>query len=256
MIRQKFQLEENVKKSLTTLVMFVFMLCFYADQVKAADTCGGESSPGNIYACCNPPYPGGNCTWKAWQMMHDLWGYPATNWGNANNWANSARASGLQVVTNIPSVGTIGVSSYGTYGHVAYVTQVNNDGSVLVTEQNCGSNYTQTGVYHSATFFDRGYIYPNLYPGSPYINNIYPATPSHSSSPITLTVYGPTQGTVTAVRVNFPGGGYAILTGSQIWGQAPTQYNLTITFGTAGTWSIQEVIGNGAVSNTYTFTVL
>ena len=56
-------------------------------------------------------------------------------WGNANNWASSARNAGL-VVDRRPEVGAVFQTSAGYYGHVGIVERVNNDGSFYVSEMN------------------------------------------------------------------------------------------------------------------------
>ncbi|HEV7949266.1 MAG TPA: CHAP domain-containing protein, partial [Glaciihabitans sp.] len=63
----------------------------------------------------------------------DLW------WGNANTWGTSAKAKGVRV-DNLPAVGSVAWSNKGTYGHVAWVAAVLDDGKVVVEEYNWGVN--------------------------------------------------------------------------------------------------------------------
>lgn len=77
------------------------------------------------------PYGSGQCTQWAWYNRQDL----PSNLGNANSWANRARAAGFPV-SRKPSAGAIFQTSSGWYGHVGYVEAVNADGSITVTEMN------------------------------------------------------------------------------------------------------------------------
>ena len=60
--------------------------------------------------------------------------------GNADTWAANARKIGFRV-DNTPSVGAVAhfgpnVSGAGSSGHVAYVAQVNGDGTIVIEEYN------------------------------------------------------------------------------------------------------------------------
>ena len=104
------------------------------------------SRDGNPFQLCPGPFPGGgNCVWWAWEQWH-LLGYDLPlNWGNAADWIVDAERTGLPMGTT-PRVGAIavfpradGVWAYGTPGHVAFVTSVNDDGLTFnVTYQNYG----------------------------------------------------------------------------------------------------------------------
>lgn len=58
-------------------------------------------------------------------------------WGDAKNWGNAARQAGYAVDKN-PAVGAVAWWSGGTYGHVAWVREVNG-GTVTIEEYNYGS---------------------------------------------------------------------------------------------------------------------
>ena len=84
----------------------------------------------------------GQCTsFAAWTVESRLgiktysnqWG--GGRFGNAITWDNNARAVGVPVYTT-PKAGDIAVRNSGTYGHVAFVTRVNADGSFEVDEYN------------------------------------------------------------------------------------------------------------------------
>ena len=67
------------------------------------------------------------------------------NWGNAGQWDDTARARGYRVDAT-PAVGAVAQwdpyeGGAGRYGHVAYVSEVRGDGSVVVEEYNFTSAY-------------------------------------------------------------------------------------------------------------------
>lgn len=77
-------------------------------------------------------YTAGQCTWYVFDKTG---GQIGSTWGNANNWASAASSAGY-TVNNSPEAGSILQSSEGSMGHVAYVENVNSDGSVNVSEMN------------------------------------------------------------------------------------------------------------------------
>ncbi|WP_226386025.1 COG3942 and LysM peptidoglycan-binding domain-containing protein [Staphylococcus sp. Marseille-Q1834] len=82
----------------------------------------------------------GNCTYYAFGRRQQLGRSVGSFWGNASNWANSARNAGL-AVDNRPEVGAVFQTSAGYYGHVGVVERVNSDGSFYVSEMNWNGNY-------------------------------------------------------------------------------------------------------------------
>lgn len=76
-------------------------------------------------------YPIGQCTWGVKELAP--W---APNWlGNGGQWAANARAKGFRT-GNEARVGAIACWDDGGYGHVAYVTQVENNNRIQVKEAN------------------------------------------------------------------------------------------------------------------------
>lgn len=57
------------------------------------------------------------------------------NFGNANTWHLAARKAGIRV-DHSPAVGAVAQRTTGQWGHVAYVVEVNDDGSFVVNEYN------------------------------------------------------------------------------------------------------------------------
>ena len=75
-------------------------------------------------------YSYGYCTWHVKNLRSDL----PNNLGNANTWVSRARAQGM-ATGSTPRVGAVAEATTG-YMHVAYVTGVNGDGTVNLSEMN------------------------------------------------------------------------------------------------------------------------
>jgi surface antigen/LysM repeat protein len=92
---------------------------------------GGYSTRvgGDVGSYSNGQFPYGYCTWYVATKRHVYWS------GNAWQWWPNARAAG-RPEGQMPRVGAIMVTWESSYGHVAYVEQVNSDGSWVVSEMN------------------------------------------------------------------------------------------------------------------------
>jgi surface antigen len=92
-------------------------------------------------------YDYGYCTWWVAKLRAAAGNPVPTNLGNASTWAIRARAYGLSVGST-PAVGAAVVTSTRGEGHVAYVTAVNADGSITVSEMNVRHwNVSDTATY-------------------------------------------------------------------------------------------------------------
>lgn len=95
------------------------------------NSCKG-TDPWNYFRC--------NCTsFVAWRITKRLGlkfhnKYKGHAWGNANEWDEAAKKSGVKV-NKTPKVGCIAQSNAGKYGHVAWVTAVGKD-TVTIEEYN------------------------------------------------------------------------------------------------------------------------
>jgi len=74
--------------------------------------------------------------------------------GNANQWDDNARASGIPV-SSTPRVGDVAVSNSGYYGHVMYVEHVYGDGTIYISQYNAGwdGKYSEARVSASGLVF-------------------------------------------------------------------------------------------------------
>lgn len=122
---------------------------------------GYTDSYTNGYPCCATP---GNCTWYCEYRISGNNSFPY--YGDAYMWMYNARYNGTKTYPTggtIPEVGAIMVFDNGwyTYGHVAYVTGINSNGSINVAEQGCNSYCTRTNSYSTTTLrsYLAGYIY-------------------------------------------------------------------------------------------------
>jgi surface antigen len=119
----------------------------------ASHRIGGSTSTGGYPARDDYPYKGqgsgvdpwnfykGQCTsFVAWAVRSRLGidfsnSYKGQHWGNAEHWDQAARAAGIPV-SGTPRAGDVAVRNGGSYGHVAFVTKVNANGSIEVDEYN------------------------------------------------------------------------------------------------------------------------
>lgn len=92
----------------------------------AIDKLNDKSNPNNTY-------PFGQCTWGVKQLAPWIGNY----WGNANQWAISAKSNGFKTGSK-PKVGSVIVWTGGQAGHVAYVVAVKSETEIQVLEANYG----------------------------------------------------------------------------------------------------------------------
>ncbi len=113
----------------------------YSAQAAASYHYTASYASGNKYAY-------GWCTWYAWQWRHDNmpgnYNLPS-NLGNANTWANAARAAGF-AVNRTPAYGAVFQTAAGWAGHVGVVTRVNGDGSVVISDMNGIAGWGRVGT--------------------------------------------------------------------------------------------------------------
>lgn len=80
-------------------------------------------------------YDFGYCTWWVAKLRAQAGNPVPSNLGNASTWAIRAAAMGLPTGTT-PRVGAAVVTKTAGAGHVAYVTAVNGDGTITISEMN------------------------------------------------------------------------------------------------------------------------
>ena len=130
-----------------------------SSQALAVSKCGDQThqascGASNPFPCCSN---GGNCTWWAWEAACRNWHVDVPMRHNAKTWADAAKADPNYKVLDHPVVGSIAVSTYGQWGHVAWVTGVHGN-QIDVTDEKCGDGY---GMHHNtyyASQFAGGFI--------------------------------------------------------------------------------------------------
>lgn len=102
-------------------------------------------------------YDPGYCTWWVAKLRAESGNPIPSNLGNASTWAIRAQGYGLPVGST-PRVGAAVVTSTLGAGHVAYVTAVNANGSITISEMNhLGWNVTDTRTIAGSPYYR--YIY-------------------------------------------------------------------------------------------------
>lgn len=167
-----------MKKS---IVILTAILCFQLSLITiamAVEDCCDYNSPGNPYTC--GVNGGGNCVWWARYRRPEI----TTN-VSASGWYNYARGANL-AIGQTPVKGSIVVWNYFAkyegdekeinYGHVAYVENVKEDGTLDVSEMMYGFSKCVYLKNHPSTYLRGliGYIYPvGNYANYYDLNNVY-----------------------------------------------------------------------------------
>ena len=115
------------------------------------------------YTPSSNSYPWGQCTWGVKVLAPWVGNY----WGNAAQWTASAASAGFRT-GSAPVAGSVIVWNDGGYGHVAYVTDVRDDGMIKILESNYGGSADAAdprGIGNYRGWFhptgNISYIYPN-----------------------------------------------------------------------------------------------
>ncbi|ORX69391.1 CHAP-domain-containing protein [Linderina pennispora] len=83
--------------------------------------------------------------------------YKGKAWGNANEWDDAARSSGV-TVSSTPKVGAVAQTNAGRFGHVAWVAKVDGDNVVVEEYNKGGTEHYGTRTVPKSSF---NYIYLN-----------------------------------------------------------------------------------------------
>lgn len=139
----------------------------YDQEGKPTFYAGGEFEPyNNINYDIGNSYASGNCTQYVYNRITQLGGTIGLTMGNGMDWASTGIAQGYEVAS-VPKAGTAvsfqpGVAGAdGTYGHVAFVEQVKEDGSIEISEMNVlGAGIVSLRTIDSVTASQLNYITP------------------------------------------------------------------------------------------------
>lgn len=143
----------KLKFSTIMIITPLFTSILSSPAIAASNHCGGLTSFGNPFPCCDNNNNGslknpvdGNCTWFVWKQANEVWGYklPTTMYGDAKTWNDKDHAINKpdgHVFSSQPRMNTIAVSENGEDGHVAWVSRVfSHLGKMVIKEQNCNSS--------------------------------------------------------------------------------------------------------------------
>lgn len=159
------------------------------------DDSGMQGSP--YYYSLNPFYQSGyglpNCTCYAWGRRYEITGEaPQTSLGNANGWWDYNQANDIYPSGQEPKIGAIACYDYEPGGHVAIVEQINEDGSVVMSNSGYGS---QTYFYLTTSTAEQNYMQPGYFPaGARFEGFIY--------LPFTITPGGGSGGSTTGAQIH------------------------------------------------------
>jgi surface antigen len=119
------------------------------------------TSAAAIYGAYNG-YDYGFCTWYVANRRAAIGRPVPSNLGNANTWTVLAASMGI-ATGSTPQVGAVAVKHSGAPGHVAFVEQVNDDGSFWISEMN---SYGQVSMGDSSPRGGWGVVDWKLIPAS------------------------------------------------------------------------------------------
>lgn len=83
----------------------------------------------------NNSYDEGECTYYVFDLVKNDLNMIEKSWGDAEHWAERAETDGY-TVNQSPETGSILQTTRGKIGHVAYVTEINKNNSIEITEMN------------------------------------------------------------------------------------------------------------------------
>ncbi|MGX7148438.1 glucosaminidase domain-containing protein [Enterococcus ureasiticus] len=148
-------------------VIHIYDLTKYDQEGALTPYFGGEFEPYNHvnYDSANS-YAAGNCTQYVYNRITQLGGTIGLTMGNGMDWGSAGIVQGYEV-SNIPKAGTAvsfqpGIAGAdGTYGHVAFVENVGEDGVIEISEMNAvGVGIVSTRTIDSETAAQLVYITP------------------------------------------------------------------------------------------------
>lgn len=111
-------------------------------------------------------YAVGNCTQYVYNRIVQLGGYVETHMGNGMDWSNTGRLNDYRVTCEPKAGAAVSfqpnvAGADGTYGHVAFVEHVYEDGSILISEMNvAGLGVVSFRIIDQNTAVTLNYITP------------------------------------------------------------------------------------------------
>ena len=127
------------------------------------------------------------CTWYAWEQAYTNSGVALPDWGNAQEWYNSAAMAGYSVGKEAKPNSIAVWSSSDSYGHVAYVVSVDPDGKYMTVNEGGIPTTENEGIVNGSRPSTSasnliGFIYLDDAPSSSNSSSISSTQSSNNSS--------------------------------------------------------------------------
>ena len=237
----KFSPVDDAPEALVNVAAAAKML----PQTATSVTCGGLISTDNYYVCCGTAPHDGDCTFAAWELAKEYWGFPLPPWSDAGTWYDSAQTAGIPTSPTVALFSLAVSKTASKSGHVGLVTAVKgpaNNRIVTLYEEQCILNGTSLPLDWRPWSIDKftGYIL------NPAVNSqsitVYSRSPMYiySSTVDQQVLYSANniQGNLKAL-VTFPSGYVATLEPSaQIWIYGDQTVGTRMTLSEKGNYSI------------------
>lgn len=110
------------------------------------------------------PYDDGQCTQYVFDKVNEDKMMIEKSWSDAEHWANRAKDDGYEV-NDTPKEGSLLQTESGPIGHVAYIENINEDGSIDISEMNLNTPHEITNRTIEQENIDKySYIHPKENP--------------------------------------------------------------------------------------------
>ena len=198
---------QNVRKRTLALLLTLVMAFTIISGASTVATAAGNPYPQYNYINSASDYQIA-CTWYAWKQANERLGLNLPAWGNGGNWYGNAGNSGYSrgSTARANSIACWAGTASNSWGHVAYVTGVNGNGSINIVEGGSGWPGNSHGICSRTVspgqyWPDQGFIY--LQPTDttpPTISNVQVTNRTVDGYTVTCTV----SDNVGVTKVQFP----------------------------------------------------
>lgn len=197
-------MKKACKRGLALLLTLVMVFGITIGSNLTADAAGNPYPQYNYYNSASDYQIA--CTWYAWKQANERLGLELPKWGNGGDWYNNASGYSKGGTARANSIACWAATSQNPWGHVAYVTGVNSNGSINIVEGGSGWPGNNHGVCSRTVspgqyWPDQGFIY--LQPTDttpPTISNVQVTNRTIDGYTVTCTV----SDNVGVVNAQFP----------------------------------------------------
>lgn len=155
-------MKKMCKRSLALLLTLVMVLSITISANITANAASNPYPPYNYYNSASDYQIA--CTWYAWKQANERLGLSLPVWGNGGDWYDKASGYSKGGTAKANSIACWAATSQDPWGHVAYVTGVNSNGSINIVEGGSGWSGNNHGVCSRTVspgryWPDQGFIY-------------------------------------------------------------------------------------------------